>query len=222
MGGKGSGGGRPGSGRKKRGGVDRHPGGRIIYRGACACGAPTSRPMKTTCLSCHSVARAAKPRPCTHCGALVDQRKPRQRLPGHKGPSRTCSPGCAALRNEANWQAMRLPGVREKERLRRRRASTKRRAAGWIGGRRANGRWRRICERDGWVCWICGREILRENHERHHRLSPTCDHVIPLALGGSDEDGNVRAAHLGCNSWRGQGWRVGLLAKQGVADGRQG
>jgi 5-methylcytosine-specific restriction endonuclease McrA len=38
-----------------------------------------------------------------------------------------------------------------------------------------------------------------------HQLAGTVDHVVPLSKGGSDDDGNVRAAHATCNSRRGAG-----------------
>ncbi len=52
------------------------------------------------------------------------------------------------------------------------------------------------------VCWLCGRPIdmgLRFPDP----WSWTCDEVVPVARGGSPYDsGNVREAHLHCNSSR--------------------
>jgi len=63
-------------------------------------------------------------------------------------------------------------------------------------------RWRRICARDAYVCWLCHQPI-DPTARVPHDLAPTVDHVVPLAAGGSDDDGNLRAAHFSCNSRRG-------------------
>lgn len=57
-----------------------------------------------------------------------------------------------------------------------------------------------VFERDNWVCGICGQPIDR-NTKAPHPLSPSVDHVIALALGGSHTYDNVQAAHFECN-WR--------------------
>lgn len=92
-------------------------------------------------------------------------------------------------------------GSDDRVRVRRRRASANRRR--W-GAKTQVGRWRRICERDGWLCWICGLEI-DASLSVPHRHAGTADHVVPVSLGGSDTDNNLRAAHLACNSRRGAG-----------------
>lgn len=48
-------------------------------------------------------------------------------------------------------------------------------------------------------CGICGGEIDYSLHWRNP-LSFVVDHVIPLALGGSDDIENKQAAHRHCNS----------------------
>jgi 5-methylcytosine-specific restriction endonuclease McrA len=58
-----------------------------------------------------------------------------------------------------------------------------------------------IGDRDRWVCGIC------QDQERPvdpragapRALSPSIDHVIPLAAGGAHTSANVRIAHLWCN-----------------------
>jgi 5-methylcytosine-specific restriction endonuclease McrA len=58
-----------------------------------------------------------------------------------------------------------------------------------------------IYERDGWVCRICGGIVLRE--EQHpHPLSPTLDHIRPLAKGGNHTRSNLQLAHFICNSYK--------------------
>jgi 5-methylcytosine-specific restriction endonuclease McrA len=34
-------------------------------------------------------------------------------------------------------------------------------------------------------------------------MSPTIDHILPLARGGTHEPSNVQAAHFGCNAAKG-------------------
>lgn len=53
-------------------------------------------------------------------------------------------------------------------------------------------------QRDGVTCGICGVSVdmsLRCPHPG----SPSVDHVIPRALGGSDDPSNLQLAHLSCN-----------------------
>ena len=56
-----------------------------------------------------------------------------------------------------------------------------------------------IFERDAWRCHICGKKVKR-GAGYLHPLSPTIDHLIPLAAGGSDAADNVSCAHRQCNS----------------------
>lgn len=59
-----------------------------------------------------------------------------------------------------------------------------------------------IYTRDKWTCQICNTELHR-HESAPHPLSPTIDHIIPLANGGTHEPANVRAAHFLCNARRG-------------------
>lgn len=60
-----------------------------------------------------------------------------------------------------------------------------------------------VFTRDGWECHLCGGPLDSDLAGTSHRLAPTIDHVIPLALGGADTPENVRAAHRFCNSLKG-------------------
>jgi 5-methylcytosine-specific restriction endonuclease McrA len=55
-----------------------------------------------------------------------------------------------------------------------------------------------IYERDKWMCGLCGEPV---NKELHHRdpMSPSLDHIIPLAKGGHHLRSNCQLAHLSCN-----------------------
>lgn len=59
-----------------------------------------------------------------------------------------------------------------------------------------------VFERDGWVCWLCDGSVPRDA-KWPDSDSASMDHVVPVSLGGPHDFGNVRTAHLGCNSARG-------------------
>lgn len=60
-----------------------------------------------------------------------------------------------------------------------------------LRGRKAVTRRRRVLERDNFTCYICG-EVRLEN-------GLIADHVKPLAEGGADTMGNLRAICLDCD-----------------------
>lgn len=59
-----------------------------------------------------------------------------------------------------------------------------------------------ICERDNWLCGICGDPVGRDV-PWPDPLSPSLDHVIPLTKGGLHDPANVQLAHLRCNVSKG-------------------
>lgn len=52
--------------------------------------------------------------------------------------------------------------------------------------------------RDGTNCGICG-ETVDLDRKHPDPFSPSVDHVIPRARGGTDEASNLQVAHLTCN-----------------------
>lgn len=56
-----------------------------------------------------------------------------------------------------------------------------------------------VLKRDGWVCQLCSKPITEDGRIRGPG-SPSIDHILPRALGGSDDVENLQAAHLGCNA----------------------
>lgn len=59
-----------------------------------------------------------------------------------------------------------------------------------------------IAERDGFTCGLCS-EPVDMAVQWPDPLSPTLDHIVPLALGGPHDPDNVQLAHLTCNSIKG-------------------
>lgn len=162
----------------------------------CACGGTRAWAAKM-CRQCFIESRAKY---CTNCGA---------RIPKDLRNRRTCSDACMQARTVLRIIALR---VDETERRRRKRdkwrRDNERRKAQGIS--RAPRRWRAVCARDGWICWICGVAIDPEA-DRNHRSAGSVDHVVPVSAGGADSDENLKAAHRGCNSRR---WHMPHLPDQ--------
>lgn len=64
-----------------------------------------------------------------------------------------------------------------------------------------------IYERDGWRCGICG-EVVEAARKLPDPMSPSLDHIIPVAKGGGHTRDNVQLAHWICNTRKGV--RAGL------------
>lgn len=65
-----------------------------------------------------------------------------------------------------------------------------------IGAKDRRRRKRSVLRTHGRKCWLCGVEISDDKEV-------SLDHVIPVSLGGSNVVTNLRPAHRGCNSRRG-------------------
>jgi hypothetical protein len=101
----------------------------------------------------------------------------------------------------------------EIKRLDNKRAGKQRRRAVKCGAFVAPVSRRKIYERDGWRCRLCGKPVQRDAKVPHPK-APTIDHVIPLAVGGTHEPANCQTAHFLCNSLkghRGGGEQLALL-----------
>jgi hypothetical protein len=59
-----------------------------------------------------------------------------------------------------------------------------------------------IYERDGWICQLCGKKVLKDRVVPHPK-APTLDHIIPIVDGGAHIRKNVQLAHFECNCKRG-------------------
>lgn len=60
----------------------------------------------------------------------------------------------------------------------------------------------KVYKRDNWTCGICGKRVDRRCKFPHPN-SPSIDHKIALASGGSHTYDNVQCAHFYCNSIKG-------------------
>ena len=68
-----------------------------------------------------------------------------------------------------------------------------------------------IFVRDNYMCWICDRPTS-PTYSSRDLMSPTVDHLVPVAFGGGDEPENLATAHMICNSTRGASWDIAPAA----------
>lgn len=65
---------------------------------------------------------------------------------------------------------------------------------------------RRVYDRDGGICQLCGKPTDWNAHEwggHFGALYPTIDHIVPMSKGGAHTMDNVQLAHAICNSIKG-------------------
>lgn len=112
---------------------------------------------------------------------------------------RVCS--CGAVFNTASWTRIYCDVCKP--------------ARGKLGNWISKARRVALYERDGWLCF-CGDPVIPwgSSDNPFDPLYATLDHIQPRSLGGSDDDGNLRTAHFGCNSERGADpdWELELSA----------
>ena len=105
-----------------------------------------------------------------------------------------CAPLVAKQRNRANKKKHRYPSdIAGNFNERARKACRK------YGGHYEPVNYKSIFERDGMVCYLCGIELKLGDFDSSPD-SPTLDHVIPLARGGSHTPDNLRPCCFACNS----------------------
>lgn len=114
---------------------------------------------------------------CTHCGALFCAKSSRARV-------------CYSDKCQRRANAIRLRPYMSARRARLRGAMVE-----MVNPLQ-------VFERDGWVCGICELSVDPELRWPEPG-SVSLDHVVPLSLGGSHSYGNVRCAHLYCNTVKG-------------------
>lgn len=151
-----------------------------VYFKTCACGIvfTARRHERTRCSSCRLALSVKAKKTCQICKKSF--------VPVHAA-RRTCSAAC----NRAAVQQSRRRKGRHDERARRRA-----RKRGAFVARVVR---KRVFERDGWKCRICGKPTKR-NAKVPDPKAPVLDHIIPLAKGGIHAPVNVQCAHFICNS----------------------
>ncbi len=144
---------------------------------------------RVPCDTCGNLTWPSKTRPAPTCMPC------RRSRPGYRGsPDRslvgtmedlTCATcGCSWARKRVRGQRPRhCPSCRAKW------------GGDWISGSRR----RAIYERDNWICGVCLEPIEPELAGTGSPWRASLDHIIPRANGGSDDDANLRAAHMWCN-----------------------
>lgn len=154
----------------------------------CGCDKPLSDWTNGQCKAC-AAARAARyratnptqrvtgtPKTCDCCGQsfLANGRR-----------SRYCSTPCfEAHRHKANWKHQ----IARRTRLRNAFVEAFDR--------------KEIFDRDGWICQICDNPVDR-SAPFPDPMSPSLDHIVPLARGGLHSRANAQTACLGCNVRKG-------------------
>jgi 5-methylcytosine-specific restriction endonuclease McrA len=69
---------------------------------------------------------------------------------------------------------------------------------GWVFRRARRKRIAALRARDGDNCWRCNRP-MRFGAPFNRGKAATVEHVLARALGGTDDLGNLRLCHIGCN-----------------------
>ena len=69
---------------------------------------------------------------------------------------------------------------------------------------RGGSKWRRlredVFERDGYLCQMCHPKGITTVVTLHGKLHGICDHIIPLAQGGTDSKGNLQTICQPCDA----------------------
>lgn len=139
---------------------------------------------------CQLCRRLARMRVCEQCGEPFEAQNAVDRP---RNPNKYCSRACTV-------EARRMydhPRAASKASSRARKARVR---MTWDGVTD-----QQIFERDGWECRIPGCTLgpILRGLPWPGQFSPSIDHIIPLSLGGTDTAPNKRAAHLACNTRRG-------------------
>jgi 5-methylcytosine-specific restriction endonuclease McrA len=70
-----------------------------------------------------------------------------------------------------------------------------------LGSDQHRSKLRRLINRDGLVCWVCG-EAIDPDAPLNAPGQVSIDHVVPRRLGGRHELSNLKLAHKACNEQR--------------------
>lgn len=151
---------------------------------------------------------------CEACGSRFERIRP-------KTPPKTCSRAChLALLRRARSQPKKQPcagacgatvisanpalcaDCRETRKRERWQQKNRRRRAALREADSESYTLEEIAERDRFRCQLCCRKVDMRL-KSPHPMSPTIDHIVPLAKGGDDTRANVQLAHRRCNTSKG-------------------
>lgn len=156
------------------------------------------------CANVRSSGAPSKARACGGCGVLfspmaytVSGRSPCQPRP------RYCSDECEESA-KSNKRRSARKAYRKRSRARGMGAGRNHRKRARLAGVEYEAvQPRKVFDRDGWRCQICGISTPAKCRGTHKKNAPELDHVIPIALGGPHTYGNVQCACRQCNGKKG-------------------
>jgi 5-methylcytosine-specific restriction endonuclease McrA len=61
---------------------------------------------------------------------------------------------------------------------------------------------RKVFDRDGWMCRLCGIATPKELRGTYENNAPEMDHVVPVARGGAHTYANTQCLCRSCNGWK--------------------
>lgn len=164
----------------------------------------------------HKAAPYTRLRKCRACPALIaptksmcapckEASKPQPKL---KDAPR-CAECAVEYRRHAKWQRFCSSACRQAAKARAARASRKahkeKYGSKWRSIAKARGviyepvNIRRVFDRDGWRCQICGKATPKERRGSYYPNAPELDHRIPLSKGGGHTYANTQCACRACN-----------------------
>lgn len=127
-----------------------------------------------------------QPRPCEKCGEMFKPARPNRRQRESGYIQRHCSYECAGMAP----RSVRPRRIDREKTL------------------RSSGYWHPVdpmvvFERDGWRCHLCGIKTPKHLRGTTDDRAPECDHIVPIAAGGSHTYENSACACRKCNRQKG-------------------
>lgn len=114
-------------------------------------------------------------------------------------PAPECA-DCGIVFARTGTQDRRCPDCRSRRHAIAERERSRRRGRHWGGTPALR---RAVFNRDGWKCHLCQKKIDAAV-AWPNPWSASVDHIIPIAVGGTDEFENLAASHLRCNTKKGR------------------
>jgi hypothetical protein len=174
---------------------------------------PRSRVWFRHCARCESpfVARRSEVVMCSKQCTFAASKEKRDRERAPKPPKPMALRCCLRCGVEfASQRAKRYCSKRCARYIRRKMEKALRRARGRVVAERVSPR--RVFERDGWRCQICGKATPSERRGSTRSNAPELDHRVPLSKGGAHTYANTQCACRACNGVKGNKTEAGQIA----------